>query len=248
MLKGKKAAYIAILLVIITLIAMASALTFFFKYRTHVSDSVGPPVELVDAVYEKQMLEFYVNEAGRLSAAKAFSDISEKGASSGECSFFGDYIIWNEKCKPGNVNGAFLEKFNSSFNDFIKSYTLIKVIPKGASLNDGTAKIELEDIAFNASNEKGYVKYNATITCNNPLEINLQSIGINLDDFESIYEKAFECKDKNLTKAVECMKIPSWKANIELLDNYLLFNMKTEKSFLIDNTFAPVSLNFALTI
>ena len=248
MLKGKKAAYIAILLVVITLIAMASALTFFFKYRTHVSDSVGPPAELINAIYEKDMLEFYVKESGRLSVQEAFSYIAEKGASSGECSLFGEHIIWNEKCKPDKINASFLEKFNSSFNNFIKSYTSSKVTPKEPSLSNGTVKIDSEDITFNASNEKGYVKYNATIISNAPLEIDLQSLGINLDDFAGIYKKAFECKDKNITKVAECMKVPGWKANIELLDNYLLIDMSTEKSFWADNKFAPVSLNFALTI
>lgn len=248
MIKGKKAQYIAILLVVITLAAMASALTFFFMYREKVSDSVGPPVGLVNAIYEKDMLEFYVQESGRLSVQEAFSYLAEKGASSGECSLFGDYIIWNEKCKPGNADNIFLEKFNSSFNNFLKSYTLIKIAPKEPSLNNGTVKIESEDISFNASNNKGYVKYNVTINYNAPLEINLQSFGLNLDDFESIYEKAFECKDKNLTKAAECMKVPGWKANIELLGQYMVFNMDTEKVFLINNEFAPVSLNFALVI
>ncbi len=243
-MKNRKAQAMAVYLVLITMIIMGMAIATFFSVRDKMSKTISPPSDLLEIYDENAKTMFYENEAARLSSQTAFNSIA-KEISSGQCSVINlDYVLWKGSCKPDakSIQNKFLEKFNETYSSFGNLSSL--------SLEREIIKINSAEIIKNISDNEGYVVYNTTLTFNPSFEYNLSKNSINLDDFDDIYTLAMQCKDKNLTKASECLsgKLERWDFSINSFDKYILFSFKTKKSFLIENKIVNPEIKVAAEI
>lgn len=253
-MKNKKAQVFATGLVIITLIMMGIALFVFLSVDSKIKEGVNPPVEILDSYTEKTAFAFYAKESAAFASANAFSALA-KEITSGECTVVQmNYILWNDTCKPNTdeIKKKFMNKFNNSLVLSIKNYpSHLKNTSFVPSLQESDKiKLASDNIVLNASNNKGYVRYNSTFTFNPSFEFNLQDININLSDFENIYSIALQCKDKNRTKVENCLanKFERWDFSLSSYDKYLLSDFKTKKNYFLNGKISEVALKFALEI
>ena len=252
-IKNKKAQIFSVFFVVMMLILLGIALATFFTVKNKLEKSIGVPSEMLDAYNEKTKLMLYSGEAAELSSNYAFSSVVKEGISTGECSVVQmDYVLWNNLCKPDTkeIEKKFLPKFDEDYRKLMKDYPsklINNVAIKDISLVEDKLKIEAENATLITSNDKGYVAYNSTFTFNPSIMFNL-SKDHSLADFENVYSIAQKCKDKNETKVRECISFEKWDNSFAMSGNYLLFDLKTKKNYLINRSYKQLSFKFAVEL
>lgn len=231
-MKEKKAQYFESGLVIVMIAACFSALYAFALTQKKIETSITPPK--ISGLYEeKEKIIFYAEESARLSAEKAFFDISLKGAVFGEkCKpCYEDYVRWNEECKPdGKTEKQFIEKTKQYLDEYMNNYEYINY---SVSLENEKLVLKAEKANLSMEEKKGFLHYKAfhyfdpSFTINNTFAF----------DFTEIYKTAknkFDIckKEENREECMRALFFGNWNMGlIERKGNCTALILKTRKKF-----------------
>lgn len=213
---NRKASIFAIALVLITFVSLSYAFGSFIYAKNKIKIAATPNFEIMDMYHQEIKEEVYYEELLKLQAQEEFNQIAEEGAVSGvDCIIQSEgYIEWNENCNPS------IEELKSRFITEIKK--------------NNSKTIE----------EKGYVSYKIEYKHDFSVSLNLEDLGIYIEEFETMYERAKVCKDDNDVR--ECMKLKRWDILTKKDSNYRLFDVSTKKNFFFGREFEPVNIRFSL--
>jgi len=244
MMKSKKAqtSIFETTLIIALLLVCVYSLFAFSGLKGKVETSFMAPAKLIDIYSEKENIEFYLEESGKLAASEAFYNVASKGAvSNAECREYHGYFIWEGRCNPSSEN--FIGFFNSSLAN-------ISGRKFDSRLENNKLTVDFENVTLNTSEKSNFVLYSVNYTFMPSIEIDLAKEGMNLD-FKNVHssalEKLRECKKVGNT--LDCMnqfKADGWKTSVSSDGEYLLFDLSTEKRFFVNEDFQPIVLKFAL--
>ncbi len=213
---NKKASIFAIALVLITFVSLSYAFGSFIYAKNKIKIAMAPNSEIMD-IYQQEIKEkVYYEELLKLLAQEEFNQIAKEGAVSGvDCIIQPEgYIQWNDNCNPN------IEELKSRFIT-------------------ETRKNNLKTIE-----ERGDVSYNIEYEYDSSVSLNLEDLGIYIEEFKTIYERAKVCKDDN--NVGECMKLKRWKITSRKDYDYVLFDASTKKNFFFGREFEPVNIKFSL--
>lgn len=233
-MRNKKASIFELGLVTVTFVALAFALSSFMFIQAKIEKGASPDYEFIGMYDSKERAVLVNEERLNLMAQQAFYDIAKEGAIKGNDCVVREveYVEWNENCSPNNEN--------------IKKDFISKINGGNASLDNSILALKTGSVTKTIE-EKGYINYNVSFTFNTSVEFKMNNSGINIDDFEEIYNKAIECKKYDVEKTNECIDdIENWDINVKKSDGYVLYDLSTKKNFFHDGKFEPIMLKFAI--
>ena len=252
-IKNKKAQFFSVLFVVMMLILLGIALATFFTVKSKLEKSIVVPSDIFNAYNEKTKLMLYSEEAAELSSNYALDFILKEGISTGECSIIQmNYILWNSECRPDTkeIEKKFLPEFDNNYRTFMKDYKTNltnNVDIRDIFIVEDKLKIEAENLTIKSSNDKGYVTYNSSFIFNPSLTFDLNKSS-SLNDFENIYSIAQKCKSKNETKVRECVSFEKWDNSFAISGDYVLFDIKTKKNYLVNSGYKQLAFKFAVEL
>lgn len=230
-MKNKKASIFPGFLVVITLVLLAAAFGTFIYMKTKIQTEVSPNSDLIKLYNERDEVKLFNNELLKLKAEQAYSDVMKQGAVKGEkCVVREEYAEWNNNCNPNieEIKEMIEEKTNARITKDI-------LYQKKDNI---TKTIEI----------KGFTDYNVTYTYNPSASVNLSEIYIYFEDFNDIFKKINDCRLMNIEDTEACMKtkFENWDTKIKKTDNYIFYNLTSNKKYFHDNEFSYVILKFVI--
>jgi len=231
-------------LVIILLIACVYSLVSFYGMKDRVEISLTAPTKLINLYIDKAALEFYLEESVKLAARDAFYETAMNGAvEDAGCKDYNGYFIWGNGCRPSS------SQFESVFSKSLEKYTDRKF---ESTLENGNLSVNFEDSMMNASEKSSFMSYYINYTFDPIFVIDMKNEGIDLD-FEKVYssvlQKQGECRlTKNPVTCMKMFKTEGWETSGSGDGEYMLFDLKSEKLFFIDDKLQQITLKFALQI
>lgn len=243
---------IAILLLVILVLLVASATLFSFVISSGKVEAKISSAQFIKDFYSRQnLIEFYLNQAGENSIRKTYNEFVENGdyinnliISGGEFEF---EEIHNKLSE--NFRDRFIENFKEEFKNYnfeeaylknLKQIILEKNFDVVADKN--IVMMKINNLEMNDSIEGVNINYIPKIS----LELNLKKIG--LHSFEDIYEIKERCKDVEMVK--ECYEdLINFNVNVEEKEKsngekYFLVTLTSKKQFLIDEKFENIDFSF----
>jgi len=240
---NKKGQVIEGVLIIAAVMVMIATIVAVITYEKAVSDSIGPPKEVLDFYFKLDGFNIYHQEAGKIAIIESYGDVASKlQLNSENCKTVGNVVIWDENCGPDNSRIS--EKFISGVSEKFREITGKKEF-----------KIELErdkvvftpgDFDSSVFVIKEYIKYNLSKSFYSSFSLEAPSL-----DFEEAYSQAILLSKfcENKTDFTGCMKdfnFKGWNSGIGVKGDYLLFTLSTEKSHLYGGDFKPIKTRFAI--
>jgi len=231
-------------LVFFLLVICGYALFSFIGLDKRAESSIIASTKAIDMYNGNTRAEFYLEEACRLAAREAFYETAAIGAvNSADCREYNGYFIWESSCRPSN------SQFASVFKKSLENYTGKKFESK---LENSKLTVNFEESAMNVSESNNFMSYYINYTFNPSFEIELKKEGIDLD-FEKVYssilEKLVECRQmKNTVTCMKDFKAESWETSVSSDNEYMLFDLNSEKQFFVNDELQKITLKFALQV
>ena len=244
-MNGKKAQIPEAVIVLAALIIVVQAFFAVASHQQFVTESFSPPNELIDFYYIFEIEEFLDKDAARLaiqiSYAKAASKPAVKDAS--VCKSVGAVSIWTDNCAPSNakIKDSFLQEVSEQFK-IIADKKKFKVSSEGDQVKFLSAELKPR-----TKFSKGKAIYDIAYKFQPTFSLKYPDL-----DFEKVYGLAIGrkefCKNDPLAFGT-CMNglvVKDWEVSSSLQASYIIFTLKSDKSYFYDGEFKPVEMKFAI--
>ncbi|MEM3091838.1 MAG: hypothetical protein QXD05_01770 [Candidatus Pacearchaeota archaeon] len=255
--KSNKKADLSIVLLVFLVLITAMFSLFIFTTKSQSINVKISNIGITNKIYEKENLaKFYVKEVAMESIIKSYKEISFNGEFVDEPTFDLEKNVRFTKLR-NNLNEDFGKKFNENFKKKIGSYTFdedyLNKIKAQVSQDKFSYFFDGEKLSLNISNlniKESSKDMNISFDFNLSFVFILEDLG--LESYDKIYQIKEICKTKLTIPSIEdCFR--SNLKNFEVtvvekkgFDNqkYFVVNLTTKKSFLIDEIFENIKLNF----
>lgn len=261
-IKNKTAGIFAIGMILAMIVFMTTAWFSFSLVNKKISTTIKTLPNLTELYEEQDRFYLYLKESSKLAASQAFYQISKDAAiDERSCNLINNYVIWEQNCHPKTelVRQKFLEYYNQNLAAFIKNYPNKMLRPEFLNefeteeiINSTALPIEIQ-----TTKKSNFANYNFSYAIKISIKRNISEQGIYLEDFEEIYNKINELKEKCSATSggvsnIECFKnleLEHWNFEIEQQGSYFFFKLKTKNLFFFNEkgveNFAPIELNVA---
>jgi|GEM_PF-4633644 len=228
--------------IIIVLALLVNAVYAVVVSEKHRAVAVSVPEEMLDMHDSVKKFEFYAQEAGNLAVQQAFADVAEEPADCKKIARGEKFLaVWSEGCGPSNseIKESFLKKTRESFEKHVKEN--FRVVFEGSN-----AKFIFEEIKRNVSVKGKFLNYDAEYSFSPLFAVSTPDM-----DFEKIYfaamAKKASCNEtEDFTLCMAGLEVEGWDVFVEEGGNYLIYDLKTEKSYFYDSGFKPVEILFGI--
>ena len=245
---NKKALTFGITLVLIVIVLMAVAIYSFVAMQKTTLQSTKTSQAILEFEQEQTRLKIYAEQSAILTASQTIYEMSQKSmVNSANCFYFENSFIWEDSCKPEQLDFWFSEKFKKSFSDLMDQYP--KKI-KNLYINFTNNTIIIQDVSLFKEVKKP-VNYNITFKFDKLVEINLSNEGLNLEEIQILYSKIIAAK-QSCNNDPSCIQnritLKNWDMSITSQSGYLAFNLETKELFSINSAgtilIEKIKLNF----
>ncbi len=192
---NKKAGLYAVLLVIVTIILIGYVFYSFTIARNRVVYGLNAPNEVLQFNYENEKQLLYEQELIKMASTQAFSDTAKNFyySTDSDCKILNDndkkYVVFDDKC---NFNSDYIKSnfiYRLENNENLKNYDFI--------LEENNLKASTNPIKKQTSLLRQFATYTITYDLNPSFTLDLNKESININDFNTLYSAAFDCKDSD---------------------------------------------------
>ncbi|MGB9707841.1 MAG: hypothetical protein ACPLXC_00735 [Candidatus Pacearchaeota archaeon] len=260
---NKRAVAFAYSIIIAMIVLMSAAWYAFTTTNNKITAEVTALSVLRNYYNEQDRFSVYLEESQKLAASQAFYQLLKDSAidkSQISCKIIENVIVWSDSCHPEEdfIRVKFIEDYRFSFSSLMKNYPNEKFRPEYANaLNEAMDEIISVTTPFTLSIQKQgtFATYTFNYTIDPTTKLNLTLQSIYLKDFEELYNKIKEEKNKCSSVSADCFKnlnFEHWTFTTEDKMSYLLFKFKTKGAFIFKEpetnaqNFKPIELNFII--
>jgi len=242
-MKNKKAQVAEVTLIVIALLVSFQAIYSTVLYHGESASYVSPPKETLDFFSNLNKLDIFNRESGKLAISEAYARSIAKPANCKIIFSDGKPIsVWNETCGPDNnlVKEEFSKQLSAKFIE-ISSKQKFKI-----SLDKNVATFEPSEIQGKITASTNVLKYDVMHQLYSPFSLAHPDL-----DIKKIYSEYMSRKSTCTTDGVlseNCMKsleVKGWSSSLESAE-YLVFILKSDKSYFYGSGFQPAEIKFAL--
>jgi hypothetical protein len=263
---NKKAQFFDYGLLLAVFVICTAATVSFSIYNHRTSGSFGDVVSAISIYEEKDNLEIYAKESGKLALQEAYAEtIKDMARNCPKTTENVNYAVWTKgtaECSPKDasctilnnnclfdndiLNKMFLSHLDTSINKFLR---VKNMATKNIGVNEENFTFFLHPIILSSSIE-GTAKIDINYTFSINPEFNLSKLNIDLN-FTNIYRPVLarweECKSlDDIVKIRACMSLDLKNWKLQIINPDFLSELRSKESYYSKGTLEHLIIKFKL--